>query len=132
MIPKSARPLARILVVEDVQETRDAIEALLRRDGYRTDSARDEADAIDRVRLFCPDLILISLGGESEKVLRTARRIRERGGLTDRISVVIFSISTVPDGAEEEIGGNIYVTAPDNFDQLRALLRRVLRASRYQ
>jgi two-component system alkaline phosphatase synthesis response regulator PhoP len=125
MYPKTAR-MTRILVVEDVQETRDAIEALLKRDGYWVDPARDEDDAVDRIHSNSPDLILISLGGTAENVLSTARRIRGRGGLTESTPIVIFSIATVPEGAEEEIGGNIFVTAPDNFNQLRTLLTRVL------
>jgi CheY-like chemotaxis protein len=125
MIPKPAR-ITRILVVEDVQETRDAIEALLERDGYWVDQARSENDAVDRIRANPPDLILISLGGKAEAVLSSARRIRGRGGLTETTPIVIFSIATFPEGAEEEIGGNVYVTVPDNFDQLRMLLTRVL------
>jgi hypothetical protein len=38
--------------------------------------------------------------------------------------IVIFSIST--EGAEEEIGANVCVVRPDNFNQLRMLLMRVL------
>jgi CheY-like chemotaxis protein len=37
-----------ILVVEDVEETRDGIEKLLEADGYRVDPAREEEDAIAR------------------------------------------------------------------------------------
>jgi CheY-like chemotaxis protein len=118
--------LTRILVVEDVQETRDAIELLLRHDGYRVDPARGEDDAVERIRLNTPDLILVSLGGAAENVLRTARRIRERGGMTEATPVVIFSLVTIPEGVEEELGGNIYATSPDNFNQLRILLARVL------
>jgi len=36
-----------ILVVEDVNETRDGIEKLLKADGYRVTLARDEKDAIE-------------------------------------------------------------------------------------
>jgi two-component system KDP operon response regulator KdpE len=125
MIPKFTR-IKRILVVEDVQETRDAIEALLERDGYWVDQARNENDAVERIRSNPPDLILISLGGKAEEVLSSARRIRGRGGLMEAAPIVIFSIATFPEGAEEEIGGNVYVTVPDNFDQLRTLLTRVL------
>jgi CheY-like chemotaxis protein len=35
-----------ILVVEDVAETRDGIEKLLKADGYRVAAARDERDAM--------------------------------------------------------------------------------------
>jgi two-component system, OmpR family, KDP operon response regulator KdpE len=125
MIPNPTRTI-RILVVEDVQETRDAIEALLRRDGYCVSSARNEDDAVEKINANCPDLILISLGGRPQHVLRTARRIRDRGGLTQSTPVVIFSIAILPEGAEEHIGGNIFVTVPDNFNQLRTLLIRVL------
>jgi DNA-binding response OmpR family regulator len=125
MIPKSA-PMTRILVVEDVQETRDAIEALLKRDGYWVDPARNEHDAVEKIRVNSPDVILISLGGTTEHVLSTARGIRERSGLLEGTPIVIFSILTIPEGAEVDIGGNIYLTAPDNFNQLRRLLSRVL------
>ena len=40
---------SRILIVEDVQETRDSIRELLTRDGYCVDPARDEEEAVDRV-----------------------------------------------------------------------------------
>ena len=36
-----------ILVVEDVHETRDGIEKLLKADGYRVVAARDELDGIE-------------------------------------------------------------------------------------
>lgn len=119
----------RILIVEEVQETRDSIKELLRRDRYWVDSARDEEEAVDRVQRNHPDLILISLAGAPARVIATAERIRVRGGLTQQTPVVIFSLATVPQGAEEELSGNIHVTVPDNFNQLRSLLTRVLRGA---
>ncbi|MGH8832518.1 MAG: hypothetical protein ACREXV_15740, partial [Polaromonas sp.] len=53
---------ALILVVQDVEETRDGIEALLLADGYRVDTARDEKDAVMRAQRRYPDLILVNLG----------------------------------------------------------------------
>ena len=38
------------VVVEDVEETRDGIEKLLKADGYRVNPARDEDDAIERAK----------------------------------------------------------------------------------
>jgi len=117
----------RILIVEDAQETRDSIRELLTRDGYCVDPARDEEEAVDRVQRKHPDAILISLAGAPERVIAAAQRIRIRGGLTHQTPIVIFSLPMVPEGAEEELIGNIHVTVPDNFNQLRALLRRLLR-----
>lgn len=124
---------SRILIVEDAQETRDSIRELLTRDGYRVDPARDEEEAIDRVQRNRPDAILISLAGAPERVIAAAQRIRIMGGLAHETPIVIFSLPMVPEGAEEELTGNIHVTVPDNFNQLRALLRRILHgASRTQ
>jgi DNA-binding response OmpR family regulator len=115
--------------MEDEQETRDGIEKLLKADGYRVDPARDEEDSVVRARRVRPDLILVSLGGSPGDVIAKALRIRERAELDSSIPVVIFSVQTVAEGAEVEIEGNVYLTRPDNFNQLRALLRRLLRLS---
>jgi CheY-like chemotaxis protein len=58
-----------VLVVEDVTETRDGVEKLLKADGYRVTVARDERDAIESARLKHPDLILVSLAGLPAKLL---------------------------------------------------------------
>ena len=58
-----------VLVVEDVTETRDGIEKLLKADGYRVAVARDERDAIESARLRHPDLILVSLAGFPSEVI---------------------------------------------------------------
>ena len=97
MIAKVAR--RRILIVEDVQETRDSIKALLNHDGYEVDSSRDEEEAIDKIQRNRPDLILISLGGTPEHVVSTSQRIRLRGGLGQETPVVIFSLASTPEGA---------------------------------
>lgn len=45
-----------ILVVEDVHETRDGIEKLLKVDGHRVAVARDEHDGIESAQRQRPDL----------------------------------------------------------------------------
>jgi DNA-binding response OmpR family regulator len=120
------KDVSLILVLESEQETRDGIEQLLRADGYRIDSARDEDDAVARATRVSPDLVLISLGGSCVDAIAEATSIRERAKLGQSIPVVIFSVQTVAEGAEEKIEENVYLTRPDNFDQLRGLFRRLL------
>jgi len=118
---------AAILVVEDVEETRYGIERLLSAGGYQVTTARDDEEAAQKASLRPPDLILISLGLDAVQVLPAARRIRERAGLGEKIPVVAFCIASLDEGDEVEAGHNIYLARPDNFDQLRALLSRLLR-----
>jgi hypothetical protein len=46
--------------------------------------------------------------------------------LKNEIPAVIFCVDTVEEGAELEVANNVFATRPDNFDQLRLLIRRVL------
>ncbi len=115
-----------ILVVEEVEETRYGIERLLTASGYQVSTARDEKEV--KASLRHPDLILISsLGLDAVQVLPTARRIRERAELGEDVPVVVFSVPSLDEGTEVGAGYNVYLTRPDNFDQLRALLSRLLR-----
>lgn len=115
-----------VLVVEDVTETRDGIEKLLKADGYRVAVARDERDAIESARLRHPDLILVSLAGFPSEVIVTARRIRECAEVGEQVPVVVFCVEGAGEGGEVAIGQNVHITQPDNFNQLRRLLTRLL------
>jgi CheY-like chemotaxis protein len=115
-----------ILVVEDVHETRDGIETLLMADGYRVAPARDERDAIESAQRKRPDLILVSLAGSSHDVVVSARNIRQRAGVEECVPVVVFSSEGIAEGEEVETAENVYLTRPDNFNQLRRLIARLL------
>ena len=112
--------------MEDVHETRDGIEKLLLADGYRVTLARDQADAIENALRQQPNLILVSLAGLPLEVIASARRIREDAGIGDTIPVVVFCIGELYEGDEVTVGKNVHITRPDNFNQLRALLIRLL------
>lgn len=116
-----------VLVTIDVEETRDGIEVLLAADGYRVHPARNEDDAVSRG--CCrqpPDVILVGLGGHPFDVIASGARIRRRIGAGVHVPVVVFGSAVVDEGAEVAFGDNVYVTHPDNFDQLRSFLRRLL------
>jgi DNA-binding response OmpR family regulator len=115
-----------ILVVEDVHETRDGIEKLLKLDGYRVVAARNELDGIERAQRQRPDLILVSLAWTPSEVLICGRRIRESAA-TEEVPIVGFDFDEIAAGAEVAIGKNVHITHPDNFNQLRDFIARLLR-----
>ena len=115
-----------ILVVEDILETREGIEKLLVVDGYGVALARDEQDGIESARRQRPNLILVSLAGVPGDVIVSARRIRDSAAIGEDVPVVVFCVDEIAEGDEVAIGQNVHVTRPDNFNQLRALLARLL------
>ncbi len=117
---------ALILVVEDIEEVRDSIETLLLADGYVVASARNEEDAVLRACQRRPDLILMSLGDVTSEAIAAAMRIRNRAGLSDIIPIVIFCCPIIAEGTTVEREGNVYLTRPDNFNQLRECLHKLV------
>ncbi len=126
MTPEDYMP-ATILVVEDVHETRDGIEALLTADGYTVASARDVRDAIESARRTEPDLILVSLAGSPREVIFNALSIRQRAEISEHVAVVVFCTDGIDEGEEVAIGKNVHLTHPDNFNQLRGLIAQLLK-----
>jgi CheY-like chemotaxis protein len=120
--------VARILVVDDVEEVLDALEKLLESDGYSVDAARTEDRALECAQRNPPDLILLNLGDPPDELVATARRLKARARLADDVPVVLFCIESVAEGAEVDLGNSMYATRPDNFNQLRALIARLLEA----
>jgi hypothetical protein len=43
------------------------------------------------------------------------------------VPVVVFCIADIDEGDEVAIGENVYITRPDNFNQLRTLLACLLK-----
>ena len=114
-----------ILVVEDVYETRAGIDTLLKATGYRVVSAGAELEVLNTPPER-PDLILVSGAAVPNNVLVTVGRLRKGAAVGDEVPVVVFCAQDIPEGEEVAIGGNVYLTNPDNFNQLRNLLARVL------
>ena len=115
-----------ILVVEDAHEIRDGMEKLLKADGYRVSLARDEQDALDNARARRPDLILVSLPESTTEVSMAATRLRDGIEVDHNVPVVFFCGGGIGEGDEVAIGHNVHLTRPDNFNQLRGLLARLL------
>jgi CheY-like chemotaxis protein len=115
-----------ILVIADVEETRTGIERLLSADGYRLLAAKGPADAARMSRDVSPDLVLVSLGVNQVEAVLTARQIRNAWELTDDVPIVLFAVTTLEEGADVKIEPNIYLSHPDNFNQLRKLISRLV------
>lgn len=114
-----------ILVVEDVYETRAGIDTLLKANGYRVALASADEEAISSIRER-PDLILVSGSALPDNVLVKVDRIRKEAAVGDGVPVVVFCAHDIPEGEEVAIGGNVYLTNPDNFNQVRSLVARLL------
>ena len=116
-----------ILVVEDFEDNRFMMRRLLEMSGYRVLEAVNGEEAVDLACQELPGLILMDLSLPQLDGLAATRRIRQYPELRDVPIVAVSAHDTADFHADALAAGcNDYVTKPIDFDQLEALLHRLL------
>lgn len=122
---REAIPVTHVLLVEDERSVREALDFMLRREGFIVDQACDGADAIERFHRLAPDLVLLDLmlpGLAGSDVCREIRR-------SSAVPIVILTArdSEIDKVLGLELGADDYVTKPFSGRELVARMRAVLR-----
>ena len=116
-----------ILVVEDFEDNRFMMRRLLEMSGYRVLEAVNGEEAIQLAYRELPGLILMDLSLPQLDGLAATRRIRQHPQLREVPIVAVSAHDTADFHADALAAGcNDYVTKPIDFDQLEALLNRLL------
>ena len=118
----------KILIVDDEKINLDFFEVMLCKLGFTVDKAYNGQEAIERVRRFYPDLILLDnimprmSGWEVTKSLKSDPKYRD-------IPIIMLSaLNDVKDKIEGfELGIEDYITKPFNFSEVLARIRAALR-----
>lgn len=116
-----------VLVVEDFEDNRFMMRRLLEMSGYRVLEAVNGEEAVELAQSARPQLILMDLSLPQLDGLAATRRIRQHAELRDVPIVAVSAHDTADFHADALAAGcNDYVTKPIDFDQLEALLSRLL------
>ncbi|GHV44672.1 hypothetical protein AGMMS50268_00720 [Spirochaetia bacterium] len=118
----------KILIVDDEQLNLEFFEVMLSKLGFIVEKAEDGIEALEKVKRFYPDLILLDnimprmTGWEVTKTLKGDPKYRD-------IPIVMFSaLDDIKDKIEGfELGVDDYITKPFNFSEVLARIRVVLR-----
>ena len=116
-----------VMVVEDFEDNRFMMRRLLEMSGYRVLEAINGEEAVELAHRERPQLILMDLSLPQLDGLAATRRIRQNADLRDVPIVAVSAHDTADFHADALAAGcNDYVTKPIDFDQLEALLVRLL------
>src|SRR5690242_19511336 len=117
---------ARVLVVDDDPQLREALTRALELDGYDVATASNGAQALEAIGRRRPDVAVLDVMMPYVGGLDVCRTLRER---RDRLPILVLT-------ARDEIGDRVagldagaddYLTKPFALDELRARLRALLR-----
>jgi len=118
----------KILVVDDDPINRDFFQLMLTKLGFIVEEAGDGIDALEKLKKFHPDLILLDnimprmTGFELTKNLKEDQKYRD-------IPIIMFSaLDDVQDKLTGfELGVDDYITKPFNFSEVLARMKAALR-----
>jgi two-component system response regulator BaeR/two-component system response regulator AdeR len=117
-----------ILIVEDEARLAEILEDYLRREGYRTERAKDGARALELWRAAQPDLILLDIMLPVLDGLEVARRVRAES------EVPIIMLTARDDEVDRLVGLGLgaddYVVKPYSPREVVARVKAVLRRVR--
>ena len=119
----------KILIADDEPTYLDFFDLMLSKLGFTVEKARDGQEALEKVKKFMPDLILLDnimprmSGFELTKMLK-------KDPVFEEIPIIMFSaLDDVQDKlAGFELGVDDYITKPFNFSEVLARIRAVLRS----
>jgi two-component system response regulator RegX3 len=115
----------RILVIEDEESYREALEAGLTKEGFEVELAADGPDGLRRFTTSPPDLVLLDLMLPGMTGAEVCRRIRQMSPVPVIMVTALDAEVDVVDGFE--LGAADYVTKPYRFRELVARIQAVLR-----
>ena len=128
-----AESSTRILVVDDVADNVDILDARLSSRGYEVVTATNGEEALQRVRDSLPHLILLDVMMPGMDGREVARRIKDDDGLPFIPIILVTALSEADDVVQGlESGADDYISKPYNFRELEARVRAMLRIKALQ
>lgn len=119
---------ATILIVEDEARLAEILEDYLKREGYRTERAKDGGRALELWRAAQPDMILLDIMLPVLDGLEVARRVRQES------DVPIIMLTARDDEVDKLVGLGLgaddYVVKPYSPREVVARVKAVLRRSK--
>lgn len=121
--------MAQLLIAEDDELLRDALQTQLTQAGHAVAVAEDGQMALDMMTHSAYDALVLDLGLPKVDGLEVLRRLRER------LPALPVLVLTARDGVEDRVAGlnagaDDYLTKPFSREELLARLQAILRRSR--
>jgi DNA-binding response OmpR family regulator len=116
---------ARILIAEDMEDSRGALVMLLKLAGFVCLEADNGRSAVELALREKPDLVLLDLSLPEMDGLQALRELRAAGATLPIIVTSAYDDAASREQAREA-GADDYVTKPLDFDRLKELLHQHL------
>ncbi len=116
-----------VLIVDDEPNILTAIQFLLSQKGYRIEKATNGREALEKIAMVKPRIVILDVMMPEMDGFQVARRIRQDESLDDVRIIFLTARGTQEDRFRGyETGGEIYLTKPFDNDELVGTVQDVL------
>ena len=116
----------KILIVDDNANMRTTLADILEEKGYEVVESGDGKEALDKVNIEKPDIVLLDTRMPSLDGYEVCKRIKKIEGLT--VGVVIYTgyVDAVDAGKARESGADDYVVKTSDFSLLLQAIEKLV------
>ncbi len=114
----------RVLIVEDEENERTGLAELVSGWGYRTDTAVDGVEALEKISVFAPAIVITDVKMPRMGGMELVERLAD---MTQSIAVVMVTAQKATDTAFHagRLGVRDYIEKPIDFRRLRSILTNI-------
>ena len=115
----------RILLIDDEPQIRRTLRTALTAAGYEVDDAKNGEEALEKVREYRPDLVLLDINMPGMGGLTTCRTIRADSG----VGIIMLTVRNAEEDKIEALdaGADDFITKPFSTPELLARIRAAMR-----
>lgn len=110
--PKNSTPKAKIMIIEDEKDLLVLMEKKLNKEGYKTISAHDGEDGLEKIKKLKPDLVLLDIVIPKKNGYEVLETIHKNPKL-NKIPIVILSNSEPDEEKIYSLGARDYLIKAD-------------------
>jgi two-component system NtrC family response regulator len=126
---QAVSPRARVVVIDDEQNAAEALETLLREDGYDVARAHDGRAALSLLETFGPDVVLTDLRMPGMDGLDLLSRVKE--SRPETLVILMTAYGTVKTAVKAmKLGAEDYLAKPIDVDELEVVLGKAVEKKR--
>ncbi len=122
----------RVLVVDDEESQRLGLASMIATWGYRTETAGDGQEALEKIERFAPHILVTDLVMPRMDGFQLLRTLREQGHRVVSIVVTAFGSIENAIATVHDLGAFWFLEKPIKPDVLRVLLERAAAQSRLE